>query len=246
MQRDAEEEVATRRLVQRALALAEEARFLEDADLITEAVEKYAQAVTLLLEPSETVAALRPHVEHLLMRAEKLRAEQMWSERVQVRTLYQGDNDTTSQNNHVYLQTEPKGVGTFVSQGHPSYPLVACVQKALTAACELDSSCLPGELVPALLHAPDDELEFDKPEPFSVTLQKPAIFRQLRSNFRLPLHESIGTQGMFMLGSPGKSGSFLFFTADMQVRYFSCSNQFRFSLFAHANLFPVSGEDSVS
>jgi hypothetical protein len=37
--------VATRRLVQQALQLAEEARFLEEAKMISEAVDKYAQAV---------------------------------------------------------------------------------------------------------------------------------------------------------------------------------------------------------
>ncbi len=202
----------SRKNVERAVALAEEGRQLEAEGRKEAAVQKLADACQLLLVEAHKVESLRGPLEDLLLRAERLKAEAVWEKRARVTRLYESQSVC-------YTEPQPKGLGTFVSQGHSSFGVVVCLMAGLRRACLLDSAC-PREMLPAMLVAREEKAEFDEcpqHERFSLTVHHPEVFRFLRMRvFGLELLDSVGTRGMFELASPGKSGSFLFFTSDMQ------------------------------
>ena len=219
---------SSRKAVQRALALAEEGTCLEAAGKKREAVHKYADACQILLHEARTTEQLRMPLENLLLRAEKLKAEVVWDQLVRVTRLY---NDTAAAAAVCLSEQQPKGVGTFVSAGHSSFGLVACLMAAMRSACSPDSLLREAETTPAMLAEAEQTLDFEETterERFRVTLHYPHVFRQLRTRvFGLDLLDSVGSRGMFELASPGKSGSFLFFTSDMQFLVKTVSSEER-------------------
>jgi 1-phosphatidylinositol-4-phosphate 5-kinase len=205
--------------VKRALALAEEGARLEAVGKKREAVVKFADACDILMQEAPQHPALRAPLESLMVRAEKNKAEAVWEQRARVTRLYD-DSSAAAASASCLSEQQPKGVGTFVSVGHASFPLVECLMETMRVACRGDSGARDAEMTPAMLVEAEQVVDMEETkerERFRATLYYPAVFRQLRARvFGLELLDSIGSRGMFELASPGKSGSFLFFTSDMQ------------------------------
>ena len=218
--------------VRRAVVVAEEADRLAELGRKQEAKDKFLVAADLLFEEAKKDARLKEPLDSILSRLEGLKAEMVWDSRVRVTRLFERGEEKErlaaahqqqQQNPQetCFSESQPKGAGTFVTRGHASFGMVSCLMAALRRACVGDASDVRDEMTSAMLGKAEEGHVFEAVagdhERFELMLRFPDVFRFLRKSvFHLPLLDSIGTRGMFELLSPGKSGSFLFFTSDMQ------------------------------
>jgi hypothetical protein len=192
--------------VQKVLELASEADKLEDQGNKKGAVLKLADACAIMFEEALIHPSLKPHLEKLLLRAERLKAESIWESRVSVKTLYDSEPADRSASANDLVRSpgrttaappisseEPKGNGTFVSnESHPSFPLVKSLMTVLASAC-LGDAAYPRAaqtLAPQLLVDCSERFDLDE---VSALIHYPHVFRHLRvSTFGLSLADSIG------------------------------------------------------
>lgn len=185
-----------------AMALEREGRRAEAAELYARAAATLARAeareASTASPPAARLQEMRELREILSGRAERLQAELAWARRPrQHSTLLRPSGGAPAGG----LTT----AGVFVSDAsHGSWPLVQCLMRAVSCACELDAvrnpdmdytrtttvAFEPNAFVPSLRF----------PFAFALRLHYPYVFQRLRQQFGLYVGASLaGSRGLFEL-----------------------------------------------
>lgn len=232
---------SARQQLEKGLQIAEEGIRLEKSGMKDDAIARFLEAIRIMesVRSSPGFEFLREHIEVLVSRCERIKAESIWNARAAVlQNVYQQQQQQQQQlsssgllspppsvsssnsNSSCLSSPAPRGLGTYVTSDHSSFPLVQCLLMTLRLCCSLDHQERDEPLPPLLLHVQNSThaLSSLSSVPYDcVTEYYPHVFRNIRKRNRLNLAKSVGPEcrGMFELQSPGKSGSFMFFTSDM-------------------------------